>query len=701
MSKTVKNPTVNRELSWLSFNHRVLQEAMDPAVPLVERLRFLGIYSNNMDEFFRVRVASMKRLEALQTGAKTLLGGKTAAQVLLDIQSEINRQKQVFADTYQDILAELEKHNIYMVNEKQLDPAHYEFVRDYYNEAVAPLLVPIMLKSAPEFPYLRDKSIYLAVKLSSRIKGVKKQYALIEIPSERTPRHVVLPELNGKKYIMFLDDVIRFNLDRIFRIMKYSKIEAYMIKITRDAELDLDEDVSKGFYEKLKKSLKQRKRGQPVRFLYDKEMSQDLLKYFMEKLHIDQDDNIISGGRYHNSKDFMSFPNVGTPDLENQKFPPLTAPAFETGRSMLHAVDQRDILLQYPYQKFSYFVHFLREAAIDPDVKEIKISLYRVARQSRVINALINAAKNGKHVTAIVELRARFDEEANLDWSKKLQENGVKILFGIPQMKVHAKLVVVSKLVNGDLKHYTVISTGNFNEVTARVYSDIALFTADKAISQDALKVFSLLEATYKNYRFKTLLVAPIAMRNRLNQLINNEIANAKKGRPAGLFLKMNSLVDESLIRRLYAASRCGIKIRLLVRGTCSLVPGIPGVSENIEVRSIIDKYLEHSRILVFTNGGEELVYLSSADWMTRSMDKRVEVACPIFDSQVKAELKSFMELQWQDNTKSRLIDAEKSNRYYKGKPGDPPCRSQVDMYYQLQEYLGRYKPQNPVEFIL
>ncbi len=692
MSISLRNRTINRELSWLSFNHRVLQEAQDESVPLVERLRFLGIFSNNLDEFFRVRVATMKRVEAVSK-KKELIGNKTAAQVLDEIQEEVVRQKELFAVIYRKILDELKNHDIEIVKETDLNDEQAAFVDEYYRAQVSPLLVPIMLKNLDEFPYIRDKSIFLAVKMTTPKRnkpGTGKQFALIEVPSELTPRFIVLPEANGKKYIMFLDDVIRFNLDKIFRIFAYQSLEAYTIKLTRDAELDLDDDVSKGFYEKMRKSLKQRKKGQPVRFLYDSEMPLDLLTYLCKKLDVDEDDNIIPGGRYHNSKDFMKFPNVGGPELEWETLNGSDHYLIEKSNGILNAVDKQDILLHYPYQHFRGFVHFLREAAIHPYVREIKISLYRVASRSRVINALVSAAKNGKQVTAMVELRARFDEEANLEWSRTLQDAGVKVIFGIPDMKVHCKLAVVTQVYKGKINHQAVIATGNFNESTAKIYSDLALFTTQEEICEEALKVFAFIEKPYLNFRFKHLLVAPAAMRTRYIKRLNREIENAKNGKKAYAFIKVNSLVDETLIRKLYQASRAGVKIRLLVRGICSLIPGIKGVSENIEIHSIIDRYLEHTRVFIFGNDGKEEIFISSADWMERNLDYRVEVSVPIYDSGVQEEIKEFMELQWRDNVKSRIIAGDQPNQYVEPKKGERSIRAQMELYKLIEKRQKR-----------
>jgi polyphosphate kinase len=691
MSISLRNRTINRELSWLSFNHRVLQEARDPRVPLVERLRFLGIFSNNLDEFFRVRVASLKRIKAISR-KKELLGDKTAKQVLDEIQDEVIRQKEIFAETYEEILSLLEAKNIYIVDETELNDEQAIFIDEYYREKVAPLLIPIMLKNVPEFPYLRDKLIYLAVKMTSGSKGFKKQTALIEVPSEQTPRFVVLPEESGKKFIMFLDDVIRFNLDKIFGLFEYENLEAYTIKVTRDAEIDLDDDVSKGFYERMRKTLKQRSKANPVRFLHDSKIPADLLKQLKKGLELSDEDNIISGGRYHNSKDLMKFPNVGGPELVWDRLIQTDHIRILRDSSILRAVEKNDILLHYPYQHFRGFVHFLREAAIHPDVREITITIYRVATQSRVMNALISAAKNGKDVTAMIELRARFDEENNLEWSKKLQEAGVKVIFAIPDMKVHCKLALVTKVIAGVKEHRLAIATGNFHEGTAKVYSDFALFTSHEEICEEAEKVFAFLEKPYLNFRFKHLLVAPAAMRSRYIKMINDEIRKSKEGYEAALFLKMNSLVDETLIRKLYQASRAGVKIRLIIRGICSLVPGIPGLSENIEVKSIIDRFLEHSRVFIFGSGDDAQVFISSADWMERNLDYRVEVSCPIYDPLVREEIMDFMELQWRDNVKARIIEGNQPNKYVGRREGEEQVHAQVDLYKIIKKHQEKLR---------
>jgi polyphosphate kinase len=683
MPHTKGNSIINREISWLAFNHRVLQEAQDVKVPLVERLRFLGIFSNNMDEFYRVRVATVKRLAELPKKEKKETEEEiTPAELLVLMQDKVLKLKEEFTATYNTILVELEKKNIYIVNEKNLTKDQKIFAEEYFHSKVAPLLVPIMLRGLPEFPYLKDRFIYLAVKLWRKTGTKKKQYSIIEVPSDKLPRFLVLPEKEKKHCIIFLDDVIRLNLHSIFKIFNYEKLIAHTIKITRDAELDIDDDVSKSFYEKMKKSVKQRRRGEPVRFLYDAEMPADMLTYLKEKLELDNDDNIISGGRYHNSKDFMKFPNVGTPELEFSKTPARKHKYLTGEKSMLSVIEEKDILLHFPYQEFDHIISLLREAAIHPEVKEIKITLYRLASQSKIINALVNAARNGKKVTVILEIKARFDEEANMDWAKVLQEEGVKVLFGIPELKVHCKLLVITRKQKGILKNFAAISTGNFNEDTAKIYSDFCLLTANKDIADEAQKVINLIEKTFKLYRFNNLIIAPIQMRNKFLKFIDTEIKNARAGKKAYMILKMNSLVDQAMIKRLYLASKAGVKIQLIIRGICSVVPGVKGLSDNIKITSIVDKYLEHSRVFIFCNGGEELIYISSADWMTRNLDFRIEVACPILDEKLKSEIKQIIDIQLNDNVKARVLDKALKNQYIKVKPNTQLVRAQKDTHF-------------------
>lgn len=677
---------INREISWLSFNDRVLQEADDPSVPLIERIKFLGIFSSNMDEFFRVRVASLKRMGILNEKEKKAFGGNPK-KVLSQIQNIVLEQRHKFDRIYLDILRQLADENIFIINEKQLSDEQGENVLAYFQQKVRPTLVPIMVDSVPDFPMLKDKTVYLAIRLSKKDEPGKKKYSLIELPTDVVPRFLVLPPQGEKHYIILLDDVIRYCLDEIFSIFDFDTFEGYTLKMTRDAELDLDDDVTESFLQKVSKSLKQRKRGRPVRFIYDEEIPQEQLKFFIRKLHLHKSDNLIPGARYHNFKDFIKFPNVGRPELQYPKLPPLPPKDIASHKQNLFSlIRKKDILLQYPYHSFSHVIDLLREAAIDPTVSSIKITLYRLAENSNVVNALINAVKNGKAVTAIVELRARFDEEANIYWATKMREEGAKVIFGVPGLKVHAKLCLITRMEKRKIVRYAHIGTGNFNEDTARLYSDHTLLTADERITAEVNQVFNFMDNNFKVSAYKHLLVSPLYMRNEFIALVDKEIKNATEGKEAYIILKMNSLVDTRMIQKLYDASRAGVKIKLIIRGICSLKPGVKNMSENIEAISIVDKYLEHSRIYLFCNGGNEKIYLSSGDWMHRNLDHRVEVACPIYSEEIKNELKGFLNIQFADNMKSRIINKEQNN-VYKRNELDEPVRAQDEVYLKLMTF--------------
>ena len=669
---------VNREISWLSFNERVLQEAADERNPLIERMRFLGIFSNNRDEFFRVRVATVKRMAHF--GMRDLDPQYPDPQKLLNqIQRITLKQQERFHQIYDELLEKLEKKNIYIINETEVFPEHAQFIRNFFEQKVYPALVPIMLDNVKEFPYLKDKEIYFAVELLN--KGEKKhKYAIIELPVSTVGRFLVLPPINNKKFIILIDDVIRFCLDEVFKVFEYDEIKAYTIKVTRDAELDLDNDVSKSFLEKMKKSLKKRKLGEPVRFVCDKNISKSLLKYFMDKLGMDEDDNLIPGQRYHNFKDFIKFPVVGDKSLTYERINQLPIKQLESEKSVFKAIKKKDVLIHYPYQSFNYFIDLLREAAIDPQVRSIKITIYRLASESKVVNALINAAKNGKKVTAVIELQARFDEENNIYWSNQLQEEGVKVLHGMAGLKIHSKICIIKRKENGKYINYCSIGTGNYNESTANLYSDFSLFTANTSLTNEVARVFKMIEGKIAPYYYKHLVLSPTNLRNKLVRLINTEKRNALAGKEAYIYLKLNSLVDNDLITKLYQASKAGVKIKLNVRGICSLIPGVKGMSDNIEAISILDKFLEHSRVYVFCNGGKPKYYISSADWMVRNLDRRIEVTCPIYDKDLQKELQDFLEIQNQDNIKARILNA-KQNNPYRSKNALKPIRAQFDLY--------------------
>ena len=675
----------NREISWLSFNERVLQEAEDPTVPLFERIRFLGIFSNNLDEFFRVRVATVRRMLEFGRDDETLLGEYTANELYDKIQETVISHQVKAQEIYRNIWSELATENIFMVDETQLTHEQGVYVRKYFNVKVLPNIIPIMLGKSMKFPYLRDKSVYLAVKLSKTSVPDKFAYALIRVPSRSVSRFLVLPDQGNKKFIIMVDDVIRFCLNEVFPIFNYDHFEAYTIKVTRDAELDIDDDISKSFIEKMELGLKKRKVGTPVRLIYDREMPKDLLDFIIKKMKLDGVDKTVAGGRYHNHKDFMNFPEIGKPYHYYQSLAPVPHKDLLQRQSILKKLRKKDILFHYPYQSFSHFIDFLREAAIDPKVREIGITIYRVAETSKVVNALLNAIRNGKKVTVVIELQARFDEEANIFWSNKLQEEGAHVINGIPGLKIHSKLAWVQRREKKGFRNYAYIGTGNFHEGTARVYADKGLLTADPSIANDVANMFEFFKHTYMHFDYEQIIVSPFAMRNFFIHKIDQEIANAKKGKEAHLILKMNSLIDPVMIDKLYEASQAGVKIQLIIRGIFGLKTGDPVLSKNIEAISIVDKFLEHSRVFFFHNGGKEDIYISSADWMPRNLDRRIEVACPIYSPEIRAELKELLHIQLRDNTKARILDSELTNHYNNANNGQR-YRAQEDYHNYIKK---------------
>jgi polyphosphate kinase len=684
MAKKKNIVLINRELSWLSFNDRVLQEAEDETVPLIERIKFLGIYSNNRDEFFRVRVATLKRLIKHQKKTEGLMG-EHPKRLLDKIQKIVIEQQNKFERTYQSLIRKLEKQNVFIINEKKLSTEQLHFVKEYFREKVKPSLFPIMLDHSMSFPYLKDKSGYLIIKLGRNNKAKKSKYALIEIPTDVISRFVVLPREKQKNYIILLDDVIRVCLDDIFQNFEHDYIESYNIKLTRDAEMEIDNDVSKSLVEKLSKGLKERKKGQPVRLVYDGKIAPDILDFIMKKIKLRKEDNPIPGGRYHNFKDFISFPSIGSPELSYKREIPLKHPDLVNQSNLFKVLGKKDVMLTFPYQSYEHIIDLLREASIDPKVQSIKITLYRVAKNSNVVKALINAIKNGKQVVAVVEIQARFDEEANIYWSNKLQEEGAKVIYGVPGLKVHSKMFLIARKESGRIVNYAHIGTGNFNGDTARIYTDHSLITADKRITDEVEKVFGFYEDNTKPGTYKHLLVSPFFMRRRLVQLINKEISNAKAGKQAAIILKLNNLVDPVMIKKLYEASSYGVKIKIIVRGICSLVAGVKGLSDNIEAISIIDKFLEHSRVFIFYNNGDEKYFISSADWMTRNLDHRSEVAVPVYDPVIKKQLQLIIDTLWNDNTKARILGSKQDNEYRKSR-SLIKSRAQVDVYDLLNQ---------------
>lgn len=675
----------NRELSWLSFNARVLQEAMDDRVPLIERMRFLGIYSNNMDEFFRVRVANIRRL--ILIGEKKIDGfDGTPKELYLEIRSIVVKQQKEFEKVYQTILEELSNEGIVQLDETNLNISQKEELYEFFNIKLKHEIVPIILDAKNPFPRLKDYAIYLAIKMVSKVDS-KVQYALIQIPYE-FPRFYRLKDSSDKKYFILLDDIIRVHLPFIFSIFKFDSIQAHTFKFTRDAELNLDDDIEVSFIEKIARSVKNRKKGEPVRFVYDQNMPKDLLDYLTKSLNLKRGMNIIPGGKYHNFKDFTSFPNFERPDFLYEPRPSNAHPDLENKRSLLKVILEKDILLHYPYQRFDYVVDLLREAAIDLKVFSIKINVYRVANHSQVMNALLNAATNGKHVTVVMELQARFDEENNLYWSNKLKDNGVKVLYGLPDLKIHSKLIQITRKSKGKDQLVSYIGTGNFNEKSSRIYEDIGVLTSDAGISKEIKKVFHLIENHFNRGLFRHLMVSPFNTRRKIAGLIENEIAIAKKKKKGLIRLKLNNLVDKAMISKLYEASKAGVKVELIIRGVCSLVPGIKNQSENIKVISIVDRYLEHARFMIFGNDGNPIYYITSADWMERNLDKRIEVGCPIFSEKLQQELDLIFDFQWKENIKARIIDTNQKNKYRKIGNNDP---------FHSQEELYKYYTTDPL----
>ncbi|MFC3973267.1 polyphosphate kinase 1 [Maribacter confluentis] len=685
------NQYVNREISWLWFNERVLQESADKNVPLIERLRFLGIFSNNLDEFFKVRYATVKRIVEAGRNGKSVLGGEKAKDLLEEITKIVIDQQTKSLEILKQIEHELEAKNIFILKETELNERQKEFVKAYFLKEVSPQLMTIILNDLTQFPTLKDTAAYLAVKMV--IKGdqrkKEKRYALIEIP-KGIDRFVALPEENGKSYIIILDDMIRYCLDNIFTMFEYDSITAHMIKITRDAELDMDNDLSKSFIEKISSSVEHRKIGDPVRFVYDKSIEKDTLTFLKEKMNIEDTDSVIPGGRYHNRRDYMGFPSLGRKDLLYDKITPLPVKGLSVEGSILESIAKKDYLQYTPYHTFTYILKFLREAALDPKVRSIKITVYRLASNSQVAASLINAVKNGKQVTVQIELQARFDEQANIEYAEQLQAEGVKLIFGVPGLKVHSKICLIEREEGDIIKRYGFISTGNFNESTARIYTDYTLFTAHDPILKELNKVFDFFETTYKINKYKHLIVSPHYTKNAFMKLIDVEIANAILGKEAYIKIKMNSFTSYKMVDKLYEASRAGVKIQLIIRGICCLVPGIKGMSENIEAISVVDKFLEHTRLFAFANGGNPKVYISSADWMTRNLDYRVEVGCPIYDEDIKKELMDTFEICWKDNMKARIFSEKQDNAYRKTKP--PKVRSQFTTYEYYAKNLKKDK---------
>ncbi len=683
-----ENLFMPRELSWLSFNARVLQEAEDPGVPIIQRLRYLGIFSNNMDEFFRVRVAEVRRLISVSSGTTR----QQAKELLASIQQQVVELQKRFEKIYDRVLVDLRARRIYMINERQLDEGQFKFVQDYFTRTVLPELEPILLRDGQSIPSLNDESIYLAVDIRT---GDDYNYAVVEVPTDRLPRFLEIPRRKGKggKVFIALDNVLRACLPQMFRgVLKIDSIDAYCFKFSRDAELEIDTGISQSLIEKMATSLKQRKKADAVRFVYDSEMPERLLTYLSRRFDFGKYDSMIAGGRYHNSKDFIDFPNVGPKYLEFKPLPPIRIKRLDEPGSLFDSIKKRDVFLCYPYNPFDYIVDLLKTAALDPGVTTIKICLYRVAKDSRVIDALLNAVQNGKRVLAVVELAARFDEAANINWAQRLTESGIDVIFGIPGLKVHSKILLIERMEESGIRFYSHIGTGNFNEKTAKLYTDFTLITRNQNIGKDVYNVFDFLQYNYKRPRYRMLLVSPHTTRPAIMEMIEQEIENARAGYRASMTLKCNNLVDKQLVMKLYEASDAGVEIRLIVRGMCSLLPGVKGISENIQCISVVDRFLEHPRAYVFYNRGKPLYYIGSADLMTRNLDYRVEVLCPVLEEESQKMIQDILDQQWHDNVKARVIDQNQTNKMVENKKKVARIRSQETIHRYLTDgKLPRY----------
>ena len=686
--KELKGAFVERDLSWMYFNHRILQEAEKKEVPILERMSFLGIYSNNLDEFFRVRMASLNRL-ALSKDKNIKADRERAKKTIKDINNLNACYNKEFEKAVDDITEELEAKGIRLLHETELNEEQQLFIRRLYLEKLNGSTNPIWLSQVKEIGATGDDGIFLAIKRMEWHEDKKKpkvDYALIAMPDKELGRFVRLPKSDGMENIMYLDDVIRYCLPMIFIGEGKATYEAYSFKFTKDAEMEMDNDLNSGVMQKVAKGVKSRKSGEPIRVIYDDSMPKELLKRIMSRLNIDTLDTIVSGGRYQNHKDLMAFPDCGRTDLKYPKWTPILKPELETEQSILDTIRQKDRFIHVPYHSFNSFIRVLREAALNPDVKGINVTLYRLAKASKVVKALICAARNGKKVTVVIELLARFDEESNIKWSKRLQEAGVEVVFGVEGLKIHSKLVYI-QCKSGDI---ACIGTGNLHEGNAKVYTDYMMMTARPQIVREVKKVFEFISKPFKPVKFRELLVSPNEMKPKILRLISDEIRNAKEGLEAWIKVKINHITDEDVVAKLYEASQAGVKISLLVRGNCSLVPGLPGVSENISALGVIDTYLEHARILIFANGGNPKYFLGSADWMPRNLVNRIEVLTPVYDEQLQHDLERTIDYGLRDTTNARIVDGRGGNQFKEG----APFRSQEQLYV---DYLKESQEMNNV----
>lgn len=667
---------IKRDISWLSFNHRVLQEAKDKRVPLYERIKFLAIYSSNLDEFFRVRVAVLRSFKELKKKTRKALDVKPKKE-LKQIRNLVQKQQEEFGRIFRgEIVPELAENGIHLIDESQYNTAQKHFVKKYFFEKIYPLVAPIYIEGE-EAPFLKNKALYFLVQM------VKSEtLALVEIPSANLPRFVTLSNGDSGHTVTFIDDIIRFNLPDL---LNQEVLGAYTVKLSRDAEMYIEDEYSGDLLQKIKKGLDKRSVGLPTRFLFDSGMPKALSTRLRMLFGLAKND-MIPGARYHNFNDFFNFPDpTNNPALHNEPMPPLAHPELEAAESLIEQIAAKDYLLHFPYQKYDYVPQLIQEASDDPAVKMIKITLYRVASRSAVVDALLNALKNGKKVIAFIEAKARFDEASNLYWGEQLELAKAKVFYSYPGIKVHTKLLLIGREEEGKTKYYSYLGTGNFNEKTAKLYCDHALLTANQKIGRDANQVFDLLARKIIIPKSNLLFISPFTLRDSFEALIDQEIANAKAGKEAYMVLKMNSLEDSQMIDKLYDASRAGVKIKMIIRGICCLIPGVKGMSENIEIISIVDRFLEHARVYIFANDGKEIMYTASADWMNRNLDRRIEVAMPILDESLFKELRAIINLQLNDNLKARVINVTQSNPYKKRPEGAPPIRAQVEIYKKLK----------------
>ena len=673
--KTLSEAYVDRDLSWMYFNRRILQEAVKPQVPLLERLSFLGIYSNNLDEFFRVRMATLGRIA--ECGDKSLRSEREHARQLI---KHINKLNNKYAREYEHAIHEvtrrLREENIFLLKEDELDEEQQQFVRRFYRRKLSGFISPVWLSAVRHLTDETDENIYLAVKLQARSRK-SSDYALIALPVAECGRFVRLPDKEGRNYLMYLDDVIRYCLPMIFSGLDYVSFKAYAFKFTKDAEMEIDNDLRNGMLQKISKGVKSRRKGDALRVIHDASMPKDLLKRVLDKLNLDKLDTVLGGGRYHNHKDLMSFPDCGRSDLKYPVWEPVAKPELDSDESLLKLIRKGDRFIHVPYHSFDYYIRVLQEAAVSKEVKSIKTTLYRLAKDSKVVKALICAARNGKKVTVVIELLARFDEASNIGWSKKMQDAGIHVIFGVEGLKVHSKITHIGMKKGSDI---ACISTGNFHEGNARMYTDYMLMTAARNVVHDVDSVFTFIEKPYSPVHFKELLVSPNEMKRKFVKLINDEIKNRQAGKPAYILVKINHITDMTMVRKLYEASANGVPVSLLVRGNCSLTTGIPGVSDTIRINGIIDRYLEHSRIFIFAAGGEDKTFIGSADWMPRNLDNRVEVVAPVYDPQIKADLRKVIEFGLRDNCQGSIVDGSGENRPWIAKD-DAPFRSQEELY--------------------